>query len=438
MPQTDREQEQEQELKLDLELNPEIKTSFTVTMINTRGEKVSFLHEAYSLAEARRYFRKKYPSYKIDDLKITPKKWHWTDIRNIKSEDIEAAINPLTIKDKAVFSRQFATMVKAGVPVLEVINTLQEQSENLRLKKILKDVEYDVQQGISLGDALAKHPKAFDNLYVAMVRAGEAGGMLEEVLQRLAKVLQDSNKLSNQVKSALAYPIAVGVIAVIVFLGMAIFMIPIFANIFKNLGTELPEITLFMLGISQILTSWLILIPIVVTIVLIFAYIKYYQSRKGRLALDKLFLKLPIIGDINEKMAVARFCRTYGSLLKSGVPTLEALRIVQNVASNVIIVNAIGVVREDVKQGVMMSPSMKSTGIFPGLAVKMMAIGEKTGKVDEMLINTAEFYEDEVEQAVKALTSILEPIMMVFLAGMVAVILLSMYMPMFKVFEKLG
>jgi type IV pilus assembly protein PilC len=351
---------------------------------------------------------------------------------------IEAAINPITVRDKAVFSRQFAAMVNAGVAMVRCLTVLSEQSTNPKLKQTLAIISGDVQQGISLSDAMRKHPDSFDTLYVSMIRAGESGGVLDEVLNRLAKVLEDMSRLRNQVKGAMAYPVAVGILALLVFLGMTIFLIPVFAGIFKGLGTELPGLTLFMLGISGILTSWMAIIPILVVGGLIFGYSQYYKTPVGKLTMDRFFLKMPILGDLNEKTTTARFCRIFGTLTRSGVPILTSLDIVRDTAGNQVISNAIEKAKREVMEGGMLSNALMREKAFPPLAIQMIGIGEETGELDTMMMKVADFYEDEVEQAVKALTSVLEPIMMVFLAGMVAVILLSMYLPMFKVFEKLG
>ncbi len=344
----------------------------------------------------------------------------------------------VTVKDKAVFSRQFAAMVNAGVAIVRCLGVLEEQCDNPKLKKALSAISSEVQQGNNLSDAMAKHPECFDNLYVSMVQAGEAGGVLDEVLNRLAKVLEDMAKLQNQVKGAMAYPTVVGILAVVVFIAMTVFLIPIFAGIFKNLGGELPLLTQFMLAASDILRSWKVVIPIAVVWGAKFAMDTFYKTPFGRLYMDGLSLKMPILGDLNEKSAVARFSRTFGTLTRSGVPILQSLDIVKNTAGNQVISNAVESVMKEIEQGGMMSIALQKENVFPPLAIQMISIGEETGQIDSMLMKVADFYEDEVEQAVKALTSVLEPIMMVFLAGMVAVILLSMYLPMFAVFDKLG
>jgi type IV pilus assembly protein PilC len=395
---------------------------------NTRQEKVS----AQTVQIARKRLKKKYTFVQS----IRQEKGF--DITKIDVQSIEAAMSPVSVKDKAVFSRQFAAMVNAGVAMVRCLSILGEQCSNPRLKKALSAISLEVQQGMNLSDAMRRQPECFDNLYVSMIQAGEVGGVLDEVLNRLAKVLEDMARLQNQIKGAMAYPIAVGILAVVVFLGMTIFLIPIFANIFKGLGGELPELTQFMLGISEVLTSWrgfLIPIPIIVTVV---AYKYYYKTPAGRVTMDRIFLKMPIVGDLNEKNAVARFCRIFGTLTRSGVPILSSLDIVRDTAGNQVIANAIEKSKQEVQQGGMLSLALQRERVFPPLAIQMISIGEETGEIDSMMMKVADFYEDEVEQAVKALTSVLEPIMMVFLAGMVAIILLSMYLPMFKIFDKLG
>jgi type IV pilus assembly protein PilC len=395
---------------------------------NTRQEKVS----ATTIQVARKQLSKKYQFVQnIHQQKSF-------DFSKISIQDIEAAMSPVSVRDKAIFSRQFAAMVNAGVAMVRCLSILGEQCTNPRMKKSLKAISLEVQQGVNLSDAMRKHPDCFDNLYVSMVQAGEVGGVLDEVLNRLAKVLEDMARLKNQVKGAMAYPIAVGILACIVFVGMTVFLIPVFANIFKGLGTELPGLTLFMLDVSNILTSWRAIIPVIVIVGTVIAFRTYYKTKNGRVTIDRILLKMPILGDLNEKTAVARFCRIFGTLTRSGVPILSSLDIVRDTSGNQVIANAIDKSKQEVQQGGMLSLALQRERVFPPLAIQMISIGEETGELDSMMMKVADFYEDEVEQAVKALTSVLEPIMMVFLAGMVAVILLSMYLPMFKVFEKLG
>lgn len=356
---------------------------------------------------------------------------------NFNWEEINASLSNLTIKDKAVFSRQFAAMVNAGVALVRCLGVLTEQCPNPKLKKALIAISREVQEGTNLSEAMRKHPKCFDNLYVSMVQAGEVGGVLDEVLNRLAKLLEDMARLKNQIKSAMAYPVVVGILAILVFLGMTIFLIPIFAAIFKDLGTELPALTQFMVNLSAWITSYWFFIPLIFIIPTI-AYRWYYKTPMGRVQIDRFLLKMPLFGDLNEKSAVARFCRIFGTLTRSGVPILQSLDIVRDTSGNQVIANAVEAAKLEIQNGGMISLALQKEQVFPLLAIQMMSIGEETGELDSMMMKVADFYEDEVEQAVKALTSIIEPLMMVVLAVMVGVILLSMYLPLFKVFDTLG
>jgi type IV pilus assembly protein PilC len=353
-------------------------------------------------------------------------------------QKFQTSFASVSVKDKAIFSRQFAVLINAGVAIVRSLGVLAEQCSNPKLKQALLEISLDVQQGVNLSEAMRKHPDCFDALYVSMVQAGEVGGVLDEVMNRLSKLLEDVARLQNQIKSALAYPVVVGFLAVAIFVGMTVFIIPVFAGIFKDLGTELPFLTQFLLTVSEILRSWRALIPIGLFIGFNIAYRQYYKTRVGRETIDRLSLKVPLFGDLIQKSAVARFSRTFGSLTRSGVPILSALEIVRDTAGNQVIANAVDASRRDIQQGGMISIALQKENVFPIMAIQMISIGEETGELDQMLMKVADFYEDEVEQSVKALTSILEPIMIVVLGGMVGVILLAMYLPMFKVFETLG
>jgi type IV pilus assembly protein PilC len=394
----------------------------------TRKEKIT----ATSLSEARTVLRDQ--GLFVQELR----KEETLSLENFDLKSIQANMTGVSVKDKAVFSRQFAVLINAGVAIVRGLGVLSEQCTNPRMKKALMDVSADVQQGVNLSDAMRKHPVCFDNLYTSMIQAGEVGGVLDEVLNRLSKLLEDTARLQNQVKSAMAYPTVVGVLATLIFLGMTIFLIPIFAGIFKELGTELPGFTKFMLGISEFITSPRVIILIVLIPLMIFAYKRYYSTRVGRETIDRFSLKMPLFGDLIQKTATARFCRTFGALTRSGVPILTSLEIVRDTAGNQIIANAVDEARKEIQTGGLISIALQKENVFPLMAIQMISIGEETGEIDQMLMKVADFYEDEVEQAVKALTSIMEPIMILFLGGMVASILLAMYLPMFKVFETLG
>ncbi len=407
--------------------------TFVAKVRDSQGKSKQEKISANSLADARTELRQQ--GFVIQDLQ------EFKGFNLGEALDLTKLQNKLVkveVKDKAIFSRQFAALTNAGVAIVRSLGVLSEQCGNPKLKDALLDISSEVQNGVNLSDAMRKHPQCFDGLYVSMIQAGEVGGVLDEVLNRLAKLLEDTARLQNQIKSAMSYPTVVGALAVIIFLAMTIFLIPIFANIFKDLGTELPALTQFMLWISGVLTSWRLFVLIGIVVGSKVAFDMYYKTPVGTLNIDALSLKLPLFGDLIQKSAIARFSRTFGSLTRSGVPILTSLEIVRDTSGNQIIANAIDSARNEVQQGGMISFALQKENCFPPMAIQMMSIGEETGELDGMLMKVADFYEDEVEQAVKAMTSVLEPVMIVVIGGMVAVILLSMYLPMFAVFEELG
>ncbi|MBD2616001.1 MAG: type II secretion system F family protein [Nostoc sp. ZfuVER08] len=393
----------------------------------SRTEKIS----AESLAQARTSLREQ--GFVVQDLKESKGFQAGLDIKKIQNSFVK-----VSVKDKAVFSRQFAVLMNAGVAIVRSLGVLSEQCSNTKLKQALVEISNDVQTGMNLSEAMRKHPDCFDGLYVSMIQAGEVGGVLDEVLNRLAKLLEDVARLQNQIKSALSYPTVVGFIAVAIFLGMTIFLIPVFAKIFTEIGTELPPLTQFLMDASIFLRSPKVFGLIGGLVGLKIAYSRYAKTPVGRQTIDRLSLKMPLFGDLIQKSSVARFSRTFGSLTRSGVPILTCLEIVRDTSGNQVIANAIDAARLEIQQGGMISIALQRDQVFPAMAIQMISIGEETGELDGMLMKVADFYEDEVEQAVKALTSVLEPIMILVLGGMVGTILLAMYLPMFKVFEKLG
>jgi len=371
-------------------------------------------------------------------------------------ENIGAALASITVKDRAVFSRQFAAMFNAGVGMLRCLSVLTEQCSNAKLKKALKAISAEVEQGGSLAEAMGKHPDCFDKLYVSMVEAGEIGGVLDEVLNRLAILMEKSAKIENELKSALSYPQTVGGIAVVIFLGMTIFLLPTFTGIFDQLDAQLPMFTQVMMNISLFLRgplmpaedpeaeSWLelrnfgIVFFVAGLIGVAVSISAYYKTPVGRFQIDAMLLKAPIFGDLIEKSAVASFCNVFGTLTRSGVPILNSMEIVRDTAGNEVIADAIDYARAQIQEGGSISEAFREKGVMPDLAVQMMSIGEETGELDKMLGKVGEFYEDEVEQSIKGLTSMLEPLMIVVIGGMVGSILLSMYLPMFAVMENIG
>ncbi|NMG58265.1 type II secretion system F family protein [Geitlerinema sp. P-1104] len=377
------------------------------------------------------------------------------DLSNLE-ETISAAISSVTVKDKAVFSRQFAAMFNAGVGMLRCLSVLTEQCGNIKLKRALRAISIEVEEGGSLAEAMRKHPSCFDKLYVSMVAAGEVGGVLDEVLNRLAILLEKSAKIQNELKSAMSYPKTVGGIAIVIFLGMTIFLLPTFTGIFDQLDAELPMFTQIMMNISYFLRgpflptddpeadSWVelrnynVVIFVAILIGIVFAIKAYYKTPVGRFQIDGLILKAPLFGEIVEKSAVASFCNVFGTLTRSGVPILNAMEIVRDTAGNEVIAEAIDYAKSQISEGGSISEAFRERGVMPALAVQMMSIGEETGELDKMLMKVGEFYEDEVEQAIKGLTSMMEPLMIVVIGGMVGSILLSMYLPMFAVMDAIG
>lgn len=404
--------------------------TYTVQARDSGGKFRRLKVSAASAAEARGILREQ--NLFVRDIKEAQQ----FDPNNIQFSAITRALTRVSVKDKAVFSRQFAVLINAGVAVVRGLGILAEQTTNPKFKKALQNVNADVQQGTTLADSMGKHPDCFDNLYVSMVQAGEVGGVLDEVMNRLSKLLEDMARLNNQIKSAMTYPIAVAVIAIAVFLGMTVFLLPTFANIFDELDAELPAFTQFMLSISEFLrTPAYILVLLIAIIALVFGFRQYYSTRVGRETVDRLLLKLPLFGDLIQKTAVARFCRTFGALSRSGVPILSSLEIVRDTTGNQVISNAIEVARQKIQTGGVISLALQQEQVFPPMAIQMINIGEETGELDTMLMKVADFYEDEVEQAVKALTSIMEPIMILVLGGMVGSILVAMYLPIFRVMD---
>jgi len=405
--------------------------TYVARIRDSQGKSRTEKFTADSLTDARTNLRDQ--GFVVQDLKESQSLASRFDIKKLQNSFVK-----VSVKDKAIFSRQFAALVNAGVAIVRGLGVLSEQCSNPKLKAALIEICADVQTGVNLSDSMRKHPECFDGLYVSMVQAGEIGGVLDEVLNRLAKLLEDMARLQNQIKSAMSYPVVVGFLATAIFVGMTVFLIPIFADIFASIGVELPALTLFLMACSKLLRSYWSLAIIGGLCVLSFIYKQYYKTPVGKLQIDGIALKLPLFGDLIQKSAIARFSRTFGSLTRSGVPILTCLEIVRDTSGNQVIANAIDAAREEVQQGGMISVALLKEDVFPGMAIQMMSIGEETGQLDAMLMKVADFYEDEVEQAVKSLTSILEPVMIVVLGGMVGTILLAMYLPMFKVFESLG
>ena len=361
-------------------------------------------------------------------------------VTSVKEKGKEFALPKLgsgiKAKDIAIFTRQFSVMIDAGLPLVQCLEILGTQQENAAFQKVLLGVRQDVEGGSSLADAMKKHPQAFDNLYSNMIAAGEAGGILDTILKRLAVYIEKSVKLKSQVQSAMIYPVAVVSIAGLV-VGVILWkVIPTFAALFAGLGAQLPLPTRIVIGLS----NWLVrLLPFLVigSIVLVVAVRRYYATHKGRRVIDGLLLKLPVLGMILQKISVARFCRTLATLMSSGVPILDGLEITARTSGNAIIEDAIMVTRKSVEGGQTLAQPLKGTGVFPSMVVQMISVGEQTGALDTMLSKIADFYEDEVDTAVGNLMTLMEPILILFLGTVVGGIVISMYLPIFDLINQL-
>ena len=342
----------------------------------------------------------------------------------------------VSAKNLAVFTRQFSVMIDAGLPLVQCLEILGTQEEDKNFASVILATRTDVESGASLADAMKKHPKAFDPLFTNMIAAGEAGGILDTILKRLATYIEKAVKLRGQVKSAMIYPIAVIVIAVLV-VGVILWkVIPTFASLFSGLGAELPLPTRIVIAASNGLVRFMPFVLVGIGAA-VFGFRAYYNSTNGRRVIDAITLKLPVLGQLMRKIAVARFCRTLSTLLASGVSILEALDITARTAGNAIIEEAIMTTRKSIERGETIAAPLKETNVFPSMVVQMISVGEATGALDTMLGKIAEFYEEEVDTAVAGLLTLLEPIMIFFLGVVVGGIVIAMYMPIFDLISKL-
>ena len=362
-------------------------------------------------------------------------------VSSVKEKGKEVAVPKLgggvPAKQLAIFTRQFSVMIDAGLPLVQCLEILGTQQDNKTFAKILQQTRMDVEGGASLADAMRKHPKAFDELYTNMIAAGEAGGILDTILKRLATYIEKAVKLKGQVKGAMVYPVAVISIAGIVIAVILWKVIPTFAAMFEGLNAQLPLPTRIVIAMS----NWFIrLLPFMVIFIVagVFAFRRYYATYGGRRTVDRMVLRLPILGVLMQKIAVARFCRTLATLVSSGVPILDGLEITARTAGNAIIEDAIMAVRKGVESGLTIAQPLKESGVFPPMVVQMIGVGEQTGALDAMLSKIADFYEEEVDQAVANLLTLMEPVMIMFLGTTVGGIVISMYLPLFDLINKLS
>lgn len=392
---------------------------FVWTAKNRRGIAQSGKLDAGSLEVARSQLIKK----GLNEIKIKEKP---KDLL----ENISFLQPSVTNKDIIIFCRQFSTMIDAGLPIIQCLELLAAQAENKTFVKILKEVKDDLEGGATLADALKKHPNEFNDLFVNMVAAGEAGGILDAILKRLSETLEKAERLKAKVKSAMLYPAITLAVAVIVVIVIMIFVIPVFQKMFGEMGQALPSMTMMVIRLSEFTKDNILYMGIALGL-LGFAFRKYYGTNKGRRIIDRMLLKLPVVGNLIRKVAVAKFTRTMGTMLSSGVAILDGLDIVAKTAGNKIVETAIYDVRSSIKEGQTMATPLSASGVFPPMVCSMIAVGESTGALDSMMVKIADFYDEEVDEAVERLTEMIEPFMICFLGVVVGGVVIAMYLPIF-------
>ncbi len=339
--------------------------------------------------------------------------------------------------DIVIFSRQLSTLISAGVPIVQGLNILEAQAESPAFKAVVTVLRTDIEAGLSIADAMRKHPQAFNELYVSMIRAGEVGGILDTILERLSAYLESSEALKAKVKSAMMYPTVVGGVAFCITIFLILFVIPVFKGIFAGFGAELPFPTRVLIGLSDLLRHYIIYL-LIAGGAAGWGIKKYIQTDKGQEKIDRLSLNLPVVGILLKKVAIAKFTRTLGTLIKSGVPILQGLETVAKTAGNKVIERAIYSSRDSIKEGGRIADPLKKANIFPPMVIQMIGVGEETGGLDNMLNKIADFYDQEVDTAVKGLTSMIEPLIMVIMGFVIGAIVIAMFMPMFSMGELAG
>ena len=396
------------------------------TGINKRGDKVSGILEGVNEAAIEQILTRQ----GIKVLKVKPRPKHISEYLPFLSPRVK-------LPEIVIFTRQLATMINAGVPIVQALDILRDQTSNITFKKTLREVREDVKAGQTLSEALSKHPKIFDELTVSLTRAGETSGALDVIMNRLADYLEKIMALKRKIKGAMVYPIAVISFAIIVVMVMLVYVIPVFANMFKDAGLKLPLPTLIVINISTALRSYIHWI-IIGFILLAFIIVRIRKTERGRLATDRFLLRVPVIGDLIRKASIARMCRTLSTLLGNGVPILDSIQIVARVAGNRVIERAILYAREEVSRGRGLADPVEETRVFPLIVPRMIAVGETTGALDQMLGKVADFFEDEVDRTVEALTSLLEPLFIIVLGVIIGGLLVAMYLPIFQIGQVIG
>ena len=390
------------------------------------GKKQKGEIEADNLPLARQMVLKK--GITVKDVRLKPKSI---------GDYLPAIAGKINDKDKVIFVRQFATMIDAGLPLVQCLDILQEQQENANFKRVIRQIQKSVEEGSTLSEAIRRHPKVFDNLFHNLIAAGEIGGILDVILNRLAVYIEKMAKLKKKVKSALTYPTIVVSIAVIVVAVILIFVIPVFSKLFVDAGIKLPAMTLLVMNMSDFAKNYFHWVILAVAGAVI-GFRKFRQTHRGRHIIDRIFLQAPIFGILFRKIAIARFTRTLGTMLSSGVPILDGLEVVAATAGNSIVEDAIRNARLSISEGRPVAEPLAETNVFPPMVTQMIAVGEATGALDNMLGKIADFYDDEVDTAVGSLTSMLEPLLILFLGLTVGFLLVAMYMPIFQLADVVG
>lgn len=393
---------------------------------NSYGDKRKGKYEANDEAAAHAYLKK---------IRITP-----SSVKE-QPKDILAGVSffqpKVTGRDVVIFTRQLSTMIDAGLPLVQSLEILSNQQENATLKKILREIKVDVETGMTFADAMKKHPQAFDTLFCNMIEAGEIGGILDTILSRLAEFMEKSMNLKKRVKGAFTYPVICLAISVVILGVILVFVVPTFESMFKDFGSALPVPTQIVVSMSNFVKNNLVY-GIVGGVIASFIFKKYKSTDRGEQQVDALSLKMPVFGDLIMKVSVAKFTRTLSTMMESGVPILEALNVVAKTAGNRVIETAVFRISDSISEGRTIAEPLDETGIFPPMVVQMIGVGEATGALDAMLSKIADFYDEEVDQAVDNLTAMIEPFMMVFLGGMVGGLVVAMYLPIFKMGEVVG
>ena len=388
--------------------------------INSYGEKRKGEVEAIDEAGAKAQLRR----LRIDNLKIKEKP---KDI----FENISIFQPKVTGKDIVIFTRQLSTMIDAGLPLVQCLQILAKQQDNATFRKALLEIQTDVESGTTLADSMRKHPKIFDNLYANMIEAGELGGILDTILSRLANFKEKSMALQKKIKGAMTYPVICLAISLLILVVILVFVIPVFVEMFASLDSQLPAITQLVVDMSDFVKGNFIYIGLGVMFC-VYIIKKIYKTEKGRLKMDAFFLRAPIVGPLIRKVAVAKFTRTLSTMLQSGVPILDALQVVAKTSGNMVIERSVYRISDAIAEGRPIAEPLEETGVFPNMVVQMINVGESVGALDTMLEKIADFYDDEVDQAVENLTAMIEPLMMVFLGGMIGGLVVAMYLPIFQ------